>query len=83
MVVQVFSVPDEWMVPVLCVTLSPAWLYFSGAVVLSYAEYLVQSGRLPWWAWLGEYGPLYALLAAGTWRGAMRPAATPLAVEPI
>jgi hypothetical protein len=61
---------------------SPAWLYFSGAVVLSYAEYLVQPATLPWWAWLGEYGPLYALVVAGLWRRAMRPVAVPLAVRP-
>ncbi len=71
-----------WMVPFLCVQPSPPWLYFSGAVVLSYAEYLVQSGGLPWWAWLGEYGPFYALLAAGAWRRAMRPATAPLPVRP-
>jgi alpha-1,6-mannosyltransferase len=71
-----------WMVPFLCVKPSPAWLYFSGAVVLSYTEYLVPSARLPWWAWLGEYGPLYALLAAGAWRRAIRPRAAPLAVRP-
>jgi len=71
-----------WMVPFLCVTPAPAWLYFSGAVVLSYAEYLVPSARLPWWAWLGEYGPLYALLAAGAWRKSLRPTTAPLAVRP-
>jgi hypothetical protein len=69
-----------WMVPFLCVKPSPAWLYFSGAVVLSYTKYLVPSGRMPWWAWLGEYAPLYALLAAGTWRSAFRAAAAPLAM---
>ncbi len=71
-----------WMVPFLCVKPSPGWLYFSGAVVLSYTEYLVPSARLPWWAWLGEYGPLFVLLAVGGWRRTMRPAATPLAVRP-
>jgi hypothetical protein len=71
-----------WIVPFLCVKPSPAWLYFSGAVVLSYAEYLVQPATLPWWAWLGEYGPLYALVVAGLWRRAMRPVAVPLAVRP-
>ena len=71
-----------WIVPFLCVKPSPAWLYFSGAVVLSYAEYLVPSGELPWWAWLGEYGPLFILLAVGAWRRTMRAAAAPLAVRP-
>lgn len=71
-----------WMIPFLCVLPSPAWLYFSGAVVLYYTEYLNPSGALPWWAWLGEYGPLYVLLVAGAWRRAMRPAATSLVVRP-
>lgn len=70
-----------WMVPFLCVRPSSPWLYFSGAVVLSYVEYLVPSGGLPWWAWLGEYGPLYALLAVGAWRTARRTAAVQLAVR--
>jgi Glycosyltransferase family 87 len=71
-----------WMVPFLCVKPSPAWLYFSGAVVLSYAEYLVPLRELPWWAWLGEYGPLFVLLAVGARRRTMRAAAAPLAVRP-
>ena len=65
-----------WMVPFLCLGPSRAWLYFSGAVVLSYVEYLGSPGvGLPWWAWLAEYGPLYALLLyewrAGGWGLAM------------
>jgi glycosyl transferase family 87 len=71
-----------WMVPFLCVRPCSAWLYFSGAVVFSYAEYLDPSVGLPWWAWLGEYGPVYALLAAGAWRRAMLPGAAPLTVRP-
>jgi len=51
-----------WVVPFLCVRPSPAWLWFSGAVTLSYVAYVVAPGPLPWWAWLLEYGPLYALL---------------------
>jgi hypothetical protein len=54
-----------WIVPFLCVRPSPAWLWFSGAVTLSYIAYVVAPAPLPWWAWLGEYGPLYALLLAG------------------
>ena len=61
-----------WIVPFLCVRPSPAWLWFSGAVTLSYVAYVVAPAPFPWWAWLLEYGPLYALLAAsavrGTWR---------------
>ncbi|HSE96092.1 MAG TPA: glycosyltransferase 87 family protein, partial [Methylomirabilota bacterium] len=57
-----------WMVPFLCVVPSPAWLYFSGAVSLSYVAFLVWPAPLPAWAWLAQYGPLYALLAAAAWR---------------
>ncbi len=53
-----------WVVPFLCVRPSPAWLWFSGAVALSYVAYVVAPAPLPWWAWLLEYGPLYALLTA-------------------
>jgi hypothetical protein len=52
-----------WMVPFLCLRPSLAWLYFSGAVSLSYVAYLVQPSPLPAWAWLVQYGPLFGLLA--------------------
>ncbi len=55
-----------WMVPFLCVRPSPAWLWFSGAVTLSYVAYVVAPAPLPWWAWVLQYGPLYALLLGGT-----------------
>jgi len=61
-----------WVVPFLCVRLSPAWLWFSGAVTLSYVAYVVAPAPLPWWAWLLEYGPLYALLLASAARLARR-----------
>jgi len=54
-----------WVVPFLCARPSPAWLWFSGAVPLSYVAYVVAPAPLPWWAWLLQYGPLYALLLAG------------------
>jgi alpha-1,6-mannosyltransferase len=57
-----------WMVPFLCLTPSPAWLYFSGAVSLSYVAYLVAPAPLPAWAWLAQYGPLFGLLALEAWR---------------
>jgi hypothetical protein len=63
-----------WIVPFLCVHPSPAWLWFSGAVTLSYVAYVVEPMPLPWWAWLLEYGPLYALLAAGAVARLVRPA---------
>lgn len=71
-----------WMVPFLCLKPSPAWLYFSGAVVLSYTQYLVHPEELPWWAWLGEYGPVFVLLAVAAWRRTRRAAAASLAVTP-
>ena len=61
-----------WVVPFLCVRLSPAWLWFSGAVTLSYIAYVVAPAPLPGWAWLLEYGPLYALLLASAARPARR-----------
>ncbi len=56
-----------WVVPFLCSHSSPALLFFSAAVTLGYTQYLVEPQTLPWWAWLAEYGPLYALLVWG-WR---------------
>jgi alpha-1,6-mannosyltransferase len=61
-----------WIVPFLCVRPSPAWLWFSGAVVLSYVAYVVAPAPFPWWAWLLEYGPLYALLVTAAVRLAWR-----------
>jgi alpha-1,6-mannosyltransferase len=61
-----------WIVPFLCVRPSPAWLWFSGAVTLSYLAYVVAPAPLPWWAWLLEYGPLYTLLVASVARVARR-----------
>jgi alpha-1,6-mannosyltransferase len=57
-----------WIVPFLCVWPWSAWLYFSGAVTLSYVSFVVAPALLPWWAWLGQYGPLYALLLHAGWR---------------
>jgi hypothetical protein len=69
-----------WMVPFLCLVPSPAWLYFSGAVSLSYVAFLVSPAPLPAWAWLAQYGPLYALLAAAAWRSRTgRPAGAAIA----
>src|SRR6266851_6134205 len=56
-----------WVVPFLCFRPSLALLFFSAAVSLGYVQYLVEPQTLPWWAWLAEYGPLYALLVWG-WR---------------
>jgi hypothetical protein len=47
-------------------------LFFSAAVTLGYTQYLVEPQTLPWWAWLAEYGTLYALLLWG-WRAGASP----------
>ena len=67
-----------WIVPFLCLAPSPAWLYFSGAVSLSYVAYLVAPAPLPAWAWLAQYGPLLGLLAVEARRS--RAARPPVAV---
>jgi alpha-1,6-mannosyltransferase len=69
-----------WMVPFLCFQPWPAWLYFSGAVTLSYTSYVVEPAPMPWWAWLAEYGPLYALLLHSAWRA--RAQRVPAALAP-
>jgi hypothetical protein len=61
-----------WIVPFLCLAPSPAWLYFSGAVSLSYVAYLVAPAPIPAWAWLAQYGPLFGLLAVEAWRSRAR-----------
>ena len=61
-----------WMVPFLCLAPSPAWLYFSGAVSLSYVAFLVKPAPLPAWAWLAQYGPLFGLLVVDAWRSNVR-----------
>ena len=68
-----------WMVPFLCFRRWPGWLYFSGAVTLSYMSYVVEPAPMPWWAWLAEYGPLYALLLHSAWRARAQPVPAALA----
>jgi alpha-1,6-mannosyltransferase len=64
-----------WMVPFLCLVPWRPWLYFSGAVSLSYVAYLVAPAPIPAWTWLAEYGPLFGLLGIEAWRArARRPA---------
>ena len=73
-----------WLVPFLCGTdaLHPwaraAWLWFTGAVTLSYVKYLAWEAPLPWWAWALEYVPLYALLLVAVWL--RRPSRAPAAI---
>jgi alpha-1,6-mannosyltransferase len=76
-----------WIVPFLCSRPSAAALFFTGAVTLSYVQYLVVPETLPSWVWLCEYGPLYALVLYGYWAGQFRadgsiePATDPRAAE--
>ena len=63
-----------WVVPFLCSNPSSAALFFSGAVTLSYVQYMVVPETLPSWAWLCEYGPLYALVLYGCRTGQFRAA---------
>jgi hypothetical protein len=55
-----------WMVPLLAVQLSWAWLWFSGAVTLSYLTYAW--GDFPLWLRALEFFPLYGLLLWEWWR---------------
>ena len=68
-----------WIVPFLCFRPWPAWFYFTGAVTLSYMSYVVEPAAIPWWAWLAEYGPLYALLFHSGWRALVQRAPAALA----
>ena len=70
-----------WIVPFLCFRPWPAWLYWSGAVTLSYMSYVVEPAPIPWWAWLAEYGPLYALLLHSGWRALARPVSASFATR--
>jgi hypothetical protein len=42
-------------------------------------SYVVKPEPLPWWAWLAEYGPFYALLVRSAWRARAR---VPAALAP-
>jgi alpha-1,6-mannosyltransferase len=52
------------IVPFLAFFPSPAWLFFSGAVSLSYLKYITPGEIMPTWVLLTEYLPLFALLSA-------------------
>ena len=43
----------------------PAWLIFTGTVMLSYLKYASPNGIMPGWVLIVEYLPLFTLLAAG------------------
>lgn len=57
-----------WILPFLTVAPSPAWLWFTGTVSLSYLKYAwPPAPDLPLWVRAVEYGPL-CLLLAWEWR---------------
>lgn len=70
-----------WIVPFFCAGPSPAWLWFSGAVALSYVAYVGAPAPFPWWAWLAQYGPLYALLLVTACRSLRHWAPAPAVVR--
>jgi hypothetical protein len=52
----------SWLIPLLCLIPSCAWLYLSLALPLSYLKYLSPDGAMSPWVVLVQYAPLYALL---------------------
>ncbi len=52
-----------WLLPFLCLYPSWGWVYFSGAISLSYLKYVQEPQVLPLWIWLVEFLPLYLLLS--------------------
>lgn len=61
-----------WIIPFLCFYSSRAWLFFSGAVMLSYSVWVAYPGTGVWEVaslpLVLEYAPFYALLALAAWR---------------
>ena len=51
-----------WIVPFLAVRPAAGWLWFSGAVALSYLDYAWKPAPFPAWAWALQFLPLWALL---------------------
>jgi hypothetical protein len=51
-----------WLLPFLTLAPSVAWLWFTGAVPLSYLAYVWLPAEFPLWARTLEFLPLYALL---------------------
>jgi alpha-1,6-mannosyltransferase len=52
-----------WIVPLLAVRPMLGWLWFSGAIALSYLDYAWRPAPFPAWAWALEFLPLWGLLA--------------------
>ncbi len=62
-----------WMVPLVALRPSRAWLYLSGSVFLAYYGLATYRDMgvwpEPWWLRLVIYGPFFALLVVDGWRG--------------
>ena len=72
-----------WILPFLCLYPAVGWLYFSGAVALSYVKYLREPQVLPLGIRLLEFLPLVLLLGAqAAWRR-RAPTETPPAMTPM
>jgi hypothetical protein len=69
-----------WMVPLVAIRFSRAWLYLTGSIFLAYfgLETFKTTGVWPepWWVRLVIYGPFFAMLVVDAWRGSQLPAAT-------
>jgi hypothetical protein len=50
------------LVPFLALSPSPAWIYLSLAIPLSYLKYLAPNGLMPEWVTWAQFAPLYVLL---------------------
>ncbi len=51
-----------WLLPFLAFYPAVGWVFFSGAVTLSYLKYVAPTGVMSWWIPYLEYIPLFALL---------------------
>lgn len=61
-----------WILPFLAVAPSAAWLWFTGAVTLSYLVYAWPPQPVPVWVRALEFWPLYALLGWDAYRSGRR-----------
>lgn len=50
-----------WLVPMLAVAPSPAWIAFTGMVALAYTFFLTDAWSIPWWARAAQVVPLVAV----------------------
>jgi Ca2+/Na+ antiporter len=72
-----------WILPFLCLYPAVGWLYFSGAVALSYVKYLREPQVLPLGIRLLEFLPLVLLLGAQAAWQRRAPTEAPRAMKPM